>query len=109
MSDAAITLESSFVIIVGRNEKVYAEEVRRTRWKEWKRIAIELGHQEVVDAWAACSECAGCIHLDGDWCREMGLPASVEWDISFDYGIPGVACSGKSYKNEAETGQMNLF
>jgi hypothetical protein len=88
-----VTLEIRFADLFAKG---IPQEVRRARWEEWKRMAIESGAEDCVEYWTDISACLGCSERDGDWCS-WGLPCTVNPLLSFKYGMIGMACIGLGF------------
>lgn len=101
-----VTLKSTFYDLFGTKAQDLDEAIRRERWERWKEIAAKSGKRGsgLVEVWTDTEGCHGpefdhdCAHLDGDWCRLMGLPASVNPILSMRHGMPGMACMGAGYE-----------
>src|ERR1051325_5393470 len=86
-----VTLKISFENLLGKRSSEISAETRQARWEEWKALA----GQDAAEWWEPDPEaCGGCVHLAGDWCRLMELPAAVNPILSFRFGMPGMACMG---------------
>lgn len=92
-----VTLRISFEDLLGRTASEMPESQRMDRWEEWKSIAGRRD-QPCLEVWTDTSECRWCKHLRGDWCSNMGLPATVNPILSFHHGTPGFACMGFGYE-----------
>lgn len=103
--------KTSWVELFGEKGSDMSEDVRRERWEEWKKIAIEAGEQEMVDYWVKDNieeTCSGCIHREEDWCRSYGLPCNVNPILTLRSGIIGMACMGLGKEVEPPK-QLELF
>lgn len=95
-----VTLKIRWTDLLGAKPEVMPHEERRARWERWKALA----GNDVKDWWTDVEEtCSGCIHLDGDWCKNSELPAKVNPILTFSSGVPGMACMGLGYENPNDT------
>lgn len=78
--------------------KSMSDKVRRARWSEWQKLAIENGNHENVDYWNDSGEtCYGCIYNDNAWCSLQSLPCTVNPVLTFQHNLVGMACMGVGY------------
>jgi hypothetical protein len=98
-----VRLESSFDEILGRSAKELSEPSRRARWQQW----LDLASAEAVEWWTDSTGCEGCTFLDGNWCKLMGLPCTVNPLLSFRHGMAGMACAGAGYETDTNGGSSN--
>jgi hypothetical protein len=101
-----ISFKSSFKEILGENSETFTEDQRKSRWEQWKNIAIAEGGKELVEAWTNSEACEGCIHLKDKWCESQGLPCTVNPILSFNDGVIGMACMGSG---KEENNQLEIF
>jgi hypothetical protein len=96
----SVRLESRFKELFGSVRSEMTEEQRRSRWEEWKQLCErQPDGKEVVDYWTNSEEtCSGCKHQDRDWCKQVGLPCTVNPILTFKEGIIGMACMGVGYE-----------
>lgn len=103
-----VTLESSWMQILGNNRSDMPDSVRRSRWEEWKRIATQNDAEDFVEFWCDNAGCVGCIHLDCDWCNLSQLPCTVNPVLTFRHNMMGMACMGFGKKHESPK-QLELW
>lgn len=105
----AVTLNSNWADLFGKNSDELTPEQRKSNWEEWKRLANEAGDSDIVYKWTDCKEtCSGCVYQNVDWCNYMGLPCSVNPVLTLKNGMKGMACMGTGYK-KAEVVQTQMF
>lgn len=85
---------SSFEQILGRNESDYTHNEKQERWNK----VMSLSHKSVKADWLNTETCYNCSHLNGSWCKLVDLPCTVNPILSFQFGIPGMACRGAGLK-----------
>lgn len=91
-------LDTTWYELIGTDSKEFSDQERRQRWEWWKRLAIEAGETDLVDYWSDHGECRDCIHKDGDWCKLMELPVTINPYLTMKHGIIGFACMGAGYE-----------
>ena len=96
----AVSLEDSWMQILGNSRLDMSDLTRRKRWEEWKKIATENGAEDFVDFWCDNTACTGCIHLDKDWCKSLQLPCAVSPYLTYRHNIIGMACMGLGKKQK---------
>jgi hypothetical protein len=102
-----ITLKSRWNEIFRQEDP---EDVRRQRWEEWKRIALAAGEKEMVDHWTDTEGCHGCLHKNGDWCENTGLPCTVNPYLTMRQGMGiGMACMGLGFDDGINQGELFSF
>lgn len=89
-----VTLESSWMQILGNKRGDMTDSTRRERWEQWKKIAVKNGAADFVEYWGDTLECLGCAHLDNDWCNLSQLPCTVNPILTYRNNIMGMACMG---------------
>jgi len=94
-----VTLNSRFTEILGAQPDDMPEPERRHRWAAWLTLAREK-NPSAARIWAHSSECNGCIHRRGGWCKKIGLPCTVNPYLTFKTGSVGMACMGLDYEKE---------
>ena len=87
-----VTLTIRFADLLGDKMLTIPAAERRTRWADWLRLARETG--DGARYWNDNSECKGCRHLRGSWCRQQELPCTVNPILSYRTGQRGLACMG---------------
>jgi len=97
-----VTLKISFADLFLKSNP---EDANRARWEEWKKLCKEKD-PIILSFWYADVHCFSCAHCDGDWCTLAGLPCSVNPYLSFNYGMPGLACIGGGFEPKQE--ELNL-
>ncbi len=102
-----VTLTIRWEELFGKTQADMPDDVRRTRWEEWKALcAKQPDGKEVVERWTTCDDtCLGCVYRQGDWCASQSLPCTVNPVLTFKMNFEGMACMGTGYK----PGQMNMF
>jgi len=103
-----VELTSRWFQILGNNRKEIIDDIRRERWEQWKKLALEDGGNETVDFWTDTTACNGCTNLDGDWCNLQGLPCTVNPLLTFSRNMIGMACGG-SGRDVAKNAQLSLW
>jgi hypothetical protein len=74
------------------------ENQHRKKWEEWKQVARDAGAEDHVNFWSDTEACRGCKHLDGDWCRKVELPCTINPYLTLQRGLgPGMACMGMGH------------
>lgn len=96
-----VTLESSWSEILDAKAADMPADVRRRRWEQWKSLAARGKHgREAIGYWTDTEACAGCRHLDGDWCRLQELPVTVNPVLTLrGGGMIGMACMGAGWED----------
>jgi hypothetical protein len=89
-----VTLSISWYQLFGNKQVEIPDNIRRERWESWKQLAIADGGQKAVEYWSDASECNGCTNKNGDWCKLMQLPCSVNPILTFRDNMIGLACMG---------------
>lgn len=84
------------------NTTTMDSKMRRERWQEWRRIAIqEQDGEEIVRIWSTPSEvCHNCDNRDYDWCNHVGLPCTVNPVLTFQENLIGLACMGVGFEEK---------
>lgn len=102
-----VTLRMSFEDILGAKASAMTETERRERWAAWLKLSRGGGDKGAgARWWMNASECIGCDHRRGAWCKLMGLPCSVNPILSFRQGMLGMACMGAGHTQHQDVPEV---
>lgn len=96
----------SWIELFGERRGDMADDVRRSRWEEWKKLCNDAGETDIVEQWTEPSmaeNCSSCVHCDKDWCNASGLPCTVNPILTFQFSMLGMACMGTGHKPKQTT------
>lgn len=91
-----VDLQISFVDLFGIDIVEGSEQEKRDRWAQWLKLVRADGCGG-GKYWCDKSECIGCKHLRGTWCKQSELPCTVNPYLTFRTGMIGMACMGAGY------------
>lgn len=96
-----VSLESSWIEILGSKPGDIPGHIRKERWEEWKRIALSKGKQSLVDYWSKNhveETCSKCKYRKDDWCKLQDLPCNVNPVLTMKDNTIGMACMGEGFE-----------
>lgn len=97
-----VALDIRWTELFGTRPEEIEGQVRRKRWEEWKRLGLREGSESVA-TWSTPNEpCMNCRYRDDDWCTAVSLPCTVNPNLTFQFGMNGLACGGAAVDKTAK-------
>lgn len=85
--------------LFGKRRIDMQDDVRRSRWEEWKSLSRKSLFYENAEFWSTPEEeCESCKHCESDWCMLESLPCTVNPLLTFSTNQIGIACSGVGFE-----------